>query len=72
MEDNNTSSSASGAPIKLEDPSVTLTIRLIMQGKVSERWLMYLKYNNNKIKILKYKWSDFKKYKFNMVHVSLL
>ncbi|KAH8396803.1 hypothetical protein KR215_004360 [Drosophila sulfurigaster] len=33
MEDNNTSSSASGAPIKLEDPSVTLTIRLIMQGK---------------------------------------
>lgn len=35
MEDNNTSSSASGAPIKLEDPSVTLTIRLIMQGKVS-------------------------------------
>ncbi|XP_017956202.1 poly(rC)-binding protein 3 isoform X3 [Drosophila navojoa] len=33
MEDNNTSSSAGGAPIKLEDPSVTLTIRLIMQGK---------------------------------------
>ncbi|KAL7734288.1 hypothetical protein ACLKA6_010631 [Drosophila palustris] len=33
MEDNNTSSSASGAPLKLEDPSVTLTIRLIMQGK---------------------------------------
>ncbi|XP_032599345.1 poly(rC)-binding protein 3 isoform X4 [Drosophila grimshawi] len=33
MEDNNTSGSASGAPIKLEDPSVTLTIRLIMQGK---------------------------------------
>ncbi|XP_030388264.1 poly(rC)-binding protein 3 isoform X6 [Scaptodrosophila lebanonensis] len=33
MEDNNTSSSASGAPVKHEDPSVTLTIRLIMQGK---------------------------------------
>ncbi|XP_023033036.1 poly(rC)-binding protein 3 isoform X4 [Drosophila willistoni] len=33
MEDNNTSSSAGGAPIKHEDPSVTLTIRLIMQGK---------------------------------------
>jgi len=35
MEDNNTSSSAGGASIKHEDPSVTLTIRLIMQGKVS-------------------------------------
>ncbi|KMZ01130.1 poly(rC)-binding protein 3 isoform X9 [Drosophila sechellia] len=33
MEDNNTSSSAGGASIKHEDPSVTLTIRLIMQGK---------------------------------------
>ncbi|XP_017102535.2 poly(rC)-binding protein 3 isoform X10 [Drosophila bipectinata] len=33
MEDNNTSSSAGGASIKQEDPSVTLTIRLIMQGK---------------------------------------
>ncbi|XP_022216865.2 poly(rC)-binding protein 3 isoform X8 [Drosophila obscura] len=33
MEDNNTSSSAGGTSIKHEDPSVTLTIRLIMQGK---------------------------------------
>ncbi|EDX11458.1 GD15007 [Drosophila simulans] len=42
MEDNNTSSSAGGASIKHEDPSVTLTIRLIMQGKVAKNPLASL------------------------------
>lgn len=41
MEENNTATGANNIKLS-DDPSVTLTIRLIMQGKVSAVFLVYL------------------------------